>query len=494
MRRGEITVFLSLIIILVMAFVCTLVESARLQGVRMQLQVAADAACESAFAAYDRQLLEEFKVFFFDGSDKDNRLTKEGIVEVILNDMREIINPNELYDNYMDFNKISLKEGKLQSVALATDGEGMVYREQAIMSMKGRFGISYAEKLLEQCNLIEKNLSDGAEFKKKEKENEDVLVSLEEQKNEIDLEKSDEAKEASKTQNPAAVMSVQKSMGIMQSVLPANFNLSQTQMVLQELPAKRELNIGSGLNDYSTDFLSNILFNEYLMQMFECAVNSNVTNNQLNYQLEYLVGGNAHDADNLKSVAEKLLLIREGANFAYILTDSAKVLEAETLAIALVGYTGLPMLVEATKYAILLSWALAESMLDVKRLLAGKKVSIVKNASNWQIGLSNIASLATSSLNDDSNGIMYKDYLRLLILVQKQETTAKRCLDLVEMKIRSYENSENFRLDNMVCQFEIDIQAQSSSVFYSLFFMKKYLWKGNTNYSINRNFSYSMWK
>ena len=68
MRRGELTVFFSLVFILILALLCTMVESSRRHGVRMQLQVAADAACESEFAAYDRELLNRFNVFFFDGS------------------------------------------------------------------------------------------------------------------------------------------------------------------------------------------------------------------------------------------------------------------------------------------------------------------------------------------------------------------------------------------------------------------------------------------
>jgi len=492
MKRAELTVFFSLIFILTLTFICSIAESARMQGVRMRLQIAADAACESAFAAYDRTLLDKFKVFFYDGSNGGKSLNNDSVVNSIKRDMEEIICPNELYDEYLDFYKIKLNSSNIDSIALATDDKGMVFREQAIMSMEGRYGIAYAKDLLEESNILKKNIDDGDDYKKKEKENEDTLISLQEQKKQIDEENVDAAKEASKTENPAAVMAVQKSMGIFQSVIPNGFELSQNQLVLEELPVKRTLCKGNGLKEYSTDMLSNVLFEEYLMQMFGNAVNNSAGDNQIKNQMEYLLAGKAHDVDNLKAVIERLLLVREGANFVYILTDAEKVLEAETLAITLVGYTALPPLIEATKYAILLSWSLAESMLDVKRLLAGKKVAIVKGVHNWQLGLANIGNLVSETLRDDADGITYEHYLRLLLIIQNQETTASRCLDLVEMKVRSEENKQRFRLDNMICQLGIDVTAETESLFYSLFSMKKKM-KNYGIYQIKRDYSYSTW-
>lgn len=492
MKKGELTIFFSLIFILVLTFICSLVESARIQGIRMRLQVAADAACESAFAAYDTVLLDKFKVFFYDASYGRKSLTDDGIVNAIKTDMEEIICPNELYDEYLDFYKIKMADTKLNSIVLATDDSGMVFREQALMSMNGRYGITYAKKLLSDCDLLKNYINEGNEYNTKEKENEDVLISLEEQKKEADAKNKEEATKASETENPITVMENVKSMGILNSVIPNDFNLSQNEMVLDELPLNRTLCKGSGLKQYSTDILSNVLFEEYLMQMFTNAVKNPTGNNRINYEIEYLLSGKAHDVDNLKSVIEKILLVREGANFLYILTDTEKVMEAETLAVALVGYTAIPVLVEATKYALLLSWASAESMMDVKRLLAGKKVAIVKTSQNWQTGLSNIGNVVSQSLCDDADGITYEYYLKLFLLIQSQKTTASRCMNLVESRIRSEENNEDFRLDNMVCQLGIDATAESEPLFGSLSFLKNYFKKSGT-YSVERNYSYSTW-
>lgn len=462
----------------------------------MQLQVAADAACESEFAAYDRELLNRFNVFFFDGSFGGEVISETGLLNQIENNMNLMLHPDrELYGEFADFYKILLEDGGVDSVALATDDDGMAYRQQAIMSMKDRYGIAFAENLLEECNLIKKNVEDGNDYKKSETDNQQALESLQEQKAEIDKENEADAREAASKENPAAVIEVQKNLGILELVKPKEFAVSQRQLDLSALPSGRALNKGGGCGSYSEDMLSNVLFNEYLMEMFSCASDSiSEDTNQTNYQLEYLLAGNEHDVDNLKSVAERLLLVREGANFIYLITDGAKVAEAEATAALLVGYTGLVPLIEATKYAILLSWAFAESVLDVKRLLAGKKVSIIKNESNWQLALSNIGNAASDSLKDDEGGITYKHYLRLMLLIESQKNLAKRCLDLVEMIMRRDELYSDFRLDLMVCQMSLHIRALSKSVFYMLPFMQKYNWNNNSIYNIKRNFSYEMWQ
>ncbi len=495
MRRGELSVFLCLIIILVVSLLCSVVEISRQHGVRMQIRMAVDAACESQFAAYDRELLRQFKVFFFDGSMGDNNITESEIISGIKSDVNLMLHPSDcILGKYADFYKISLEGGSIDSIALATDDEGMVFRQQALMSMKGRYGIAFAESLLEECNLINRNITDGDNYKKSEDENKQDLQLLQDQKAEIDKEKGDEAKKAAGNQNPAAVVESQKSLGILELVKPEKFNVSQKQMDLSVLPSGRTLNKGNGLSS-ATDLVSNVLFNEYLMEMFSCALTEdNSIENQISYQIEYLLSGKEHDVDNLNYVIEKLLLIREGANFVYLINDGVKVAEAEAVAALLVGYTGLVPLIKATKYAILFSWAFAESVMDVKRLLAGKKVAIIKDSSNWQLALSNIGNAASDVLTDDNNGITYKHYLRLLLLLSPQKDLAKRCLDLIEMKMRMTEGYDNFRLDVMVCQMAFNMKAYSDSVFYILPFMRKYSWDSRNKYKIKRSYSYELWR
>ena len=65
----------------------------------------------------------------------------------------------------------------------------------------------------------------------------------------------------------------------------------------------------------------------------------------------------------------KLLLLREGVNFVYILADGEMRHSAELLAAAIAG--GAPGVTTALTAALLAAWAYGESLLDVRILLAG---------------------------------------------------------------------------------------------------------------------------
>ena len=60
------------------------------------------------------------------------------------------------------------------------------------------------------------------------------------------------------------------------------------------------------------------------------------------YQIEYILEGDGNDLDNLRAVANKILLIREAANVAYLFGDSAKREQAEGTALLISSILTLP--------------------------------------------------------------------------------------------------------------------------------------------------------
>ena len=59
----------------------------------------------------------------------------------------------------------------------------------------------------------------------------------------------------------------------------------------------------------------------------------------LDYEIEYILCGRQSDQDNLNEVLFKLVLIREGLNLSYLVTDVQKKNECFGLALQLLGYT-----------------------------------------------------------------------------------------------------------------------------------------------------------
>ena len=144
-----------------------------------------------------------------------------------------------------------------------------------------------------------------------------------------------------------------------------------------------------------------------------------VTKDILNYldddyeslQIEYLISGKGSDLANLYSVANKLVAIRTGLNLVFMFTSSRCQADAKAIATAMVGWLLIPGLVKTVETIILIIWAIAESVADVKTLLAGGKVPLIKSDGDLQISLSSAAS-GGSGGSGSSSGLKYEDYLR----------------------------------------------------------------------------------
>lgn len=77
--RGTITVFLSLVSVLILSLVSTLVESARVQGARAWAGAVTDMGLFSVFGEYEKEILEKYDVLFLDVSRESGDFEPERI-------------------------------------------------------------------------------------------------------------------------------------------------------------------------------------------------------------------------------------------------------------------------------------------------------------------------------------------------------------------------------------------------------------------------------
>lgn len=80
MVKGEITVFLSLVFLLLLTLVGALLESASIQLVKNERRADAGRAVESAFAEYQKDLLERYGIFAIEGSYESGTMSEENIL------------------------------------------------------------------------------------------------------------------------------------------------------------------------------------------------------------------------------------------------------------------------------------------------------------------------------------------------------------------------------------------------------------------------------
>ena len=64
MRRGQITIFLALLLSVVCALLSVIIESVRESVMRMQIEAGMDMGMHSIFAEYNREMLSRYDLFY----------------------------------------------------------------------------------------------------------------------------------------------------------------------------------------------------------------------------------------------------------------------------------------------------------------------------------------------------------------------------------------------------------------------------------------------
>ncbi len=126
-------------------------------------------------------------------------------------------------------------------------------------------------------------------------------------------------------------------------------------------------------------------------------------------------------------------MVRFVPDYAYIQTDPEKKAEAEAAALTLCTVIGLPELAEGAAQGILLAWAYGEAIMDIRMLISGGKVPLVKNAEDWKLSLSGLMQLGSAGENvaadsgkDMESGLAYREYLRMLLFLKSQDEVGMR--------------------------------------------------------------------
>ena len=117
----------------------------------------------------------------------------------------------------------------------------------------------------------------------------------------------------------------------------------------------------------------------------------------------------------------------------------------------------MPEAVEALKQMILVAWAGGESVMDLRCLLDGRKVPLVKSADKWVVSLSQLPLLLTDGGsvrgNDSGEGVGYSDYIRMFLFLKSVPEITMRTLDCVEEALHS--KHILFQADQCVTKLEI---------------------------------------
>ena len=250
--------------------------------------------------------------------------------------------------------------------------------------------------------------------------------------------------------------------------------LSKKEINTSILPSKTsELNRGVEWDRYdnSTETIRKALIGQYIFDKFQCYTDDGEAL-CMDYEIEYILEGKSSDKDNLNEIVNKIIAIREGFNLVYLMKDSAKREEAYAMAAAITGFTGMPVVIRVTQFLILGAWAYAESVVDVKDLLEGYRVNVMKKSDEWNLSLSGIKNLASTDENKENrSGLTYEDYLRFLLFSQNKSEQIYRSLDVIELNVRKKYNN-NFHFSECIVGVEVYTQYEVKRLFSGINFVR----------------------
>lgn len=431
MKKGEVTAFLSLIFILLMSVVASVVESASMQVLKNRKRGDMDRALESVFAEYQKDLLEDFEIFSLEGTYETGNFSEENMMKRL-----------ETYG-------VRDAEQTVEKIQFLTDEQGRPFREQVIAYMKQKMGISQLEEL---AGLTGQWENQSGKIEEYEQEGTNVGKDLE-----LSLQESEQS--LPEEGNPLNLIEAIQKAGLVNIVMRGK-EVSSQSVSEAELLSHRSLQKGKGefkVRDDTEGMTSNLYFASYLIEQFHAADELS-DEGKLSYELEYILNGSGNDRDNLEAVLKKLSFIRLAANYGYLLTDAEKKAEAETMALVLAGIIALPALAELIKQAILLAWAYGESIMDLRTLLSGGRISLIKTKEEWQLSLSNLLKLGTEDDpgdgKDAKEGLSYKEYLRMLLIFENQEECTMRSLGAIELRMKK-KAGEFFQADYCISKLRI---------------------------------------
>lgn len=488
-KRGSITIFFALVLSLLVSLVCTSIESVRMAAARTQILNSVDIGLYSLFGQYDRMLLEDYDLFLLDGSCGGETLDMASVYDKFESYMKPVLRQNS--------QKLSIVQGGFSGYRLLTDENGEVFYQQVVRYMQETLGSQGIQLLMQRMKERERQTKE-AEAMGEQTENGNALDSYDSEINSA-AEKSQAAAEEQNSQrpgegsgefgdgqtggedfastpeppkdNPITVIRRIMRMGLLELVIPGGRGISDNSVSKNRMVSGRKLQKGMPMDDAlerDGSYPSQLMFQQYLLDKLGNYMEPAIGG--LRYQIEYILGGKDGDLDNLRTVAKKLLLIREGVNFAHLLADGSKRSQAGALATAIASGFLIPPAAVVIEGALLLCWAFAESVLDVRELFAGGKIPLVKNASQWQLSLENLPYLLDgldSVRRSSDDGMTYEDYLQIMLLGVEKETKVKRAMDMVELSVRTVSGREGFCLDHCIAALEmsVDVRANRRKVF-----------------------------
>lgn len=452
-KKASITIFSILIFIVIFSLLFSLVKST----IYTKSMTIVDETCiisaESGFATYSNKLFDKYKIFGISNESLFNEITQEVFETNIENTGIKL---KDIYTTQEYFLTDNNAEGLYRQGISAIKTEKIKDLKELITNLVNSKSNENMGAFFEQLQNVEGNIENAKDIKKEIENIEENNADIKEIKEEIGKTKTDVDENMLVKNDVKKKNAFNKIKEVMKGKLTP-IVLENRKISKKAIPDSFKT-YGEGYSKgEKSELYEDILFREYMLDKMSYFTKPS-NNNQIAYEVEYILSKGKKDEDNLEKVMKKILLIRQGVNFLHILKDPKLRMEAKELAYLLFSASLNPLVVKIGEYAILTMWSFAESISDLKNLYADKKVPVIKNEMNWNVSIENFLSGNWNAKKEDKNGLDYKMYLRILLNASNIEEERLRTADVIEIFMNE-NGQKDFKMEKVLYRAKLCVET-----------------------------------
>lgn len=465
-QNGSITVFLSLLMIFLLSLFAVSLESAHMAAVKGQISLKSNTAMETLFSNYERSLYEQYHLLFLD--------TRQNPESTLLDIMKESGSPAVLKEKGTNHLQFQVEKVEISQMVGLLDHNGEAFQTEVKQIAGSEMVSAFWNRISGKLEKLKRDQSSSGEINQMLEK--DQIPEETDQDKQDELEASDEHRKVSEEEKRKAISIVSLIKTVKKWITEGFFSLivdnsdeistrvvDNSDMPSDRTPEKNEItgNILEHAVDCTVDAVT---MNWYLSRYLNCYTD------QGTYDLEYVIGNRKTDSENLKTVVNQLVLLRQILNLSYLAGDEAKKAEAELAATAVLSVMGIPAAGKVGEYFILAAWAYAEAVSDVRSLMRGGKIEFIKNQANWKLSLEQAVDYSNwvgSQLETEAEetGMEYKEYLMILMFFRSHQRNMYRGLDMIQWNLMQTDPA--FRIANCIYGMKADFYLHADPIFLS---------------------------
>ena len=482
--KGYLTVYLALVMTVLISFLLLLIMGAKRNTVRCEAEIAFDNSMQSVLAEYHREMWKQYDLLYIDTSYGSDVPDREKTAAHICDYMEENLPENGLLH-------LTLQDVYIKEISVPTDEDGQVFRKQVITCMREMYGLEEIKDLAENYAVMKDYGLDTADYTEEQLENQHTLETFEvyeeySYETEVEIQEPDPEdpdgelrtvtyreertdRRRVEVDDPGAGANALRTMGMLPMVTDTSKVSLKTVPDEDHISWRLEVIEGNGLNPEAerdqlaiSDILDELLYQKYVLDKCGYFMKPKKKSG-IDYEVEYILFGRDSDVENLKAMVNRLVILREASNVLFLTTDRVRNAAITALAATVSAVALSPELEPVIKWSLIFGWAYLESIYDVKTLLAGGKIPMIKTPESWKTDISLLSAPTTDlAVDKEGSGLEYKDYLMLLMLLEDEHDKLFRTMDVMEMDIRKTEGNEYFRIDGCVDSLLTEVTVRST--------------------------------